>query len=149
MNAIKYLAICLVVFTVYSCVSLSREQTNAWLSTKGGASAINMTGSWDSGGIATGGWGGGNFIQEGQRFYGTMGLYYVDGIVNGDDVYMAISSGAKVYYTARLKKSADGTFAGKAVQEILIDKPEAQNAVTYLIMLKKITGDQNPSGKNI
>jgi hypothetical protein len=149
MKSIKYLTICLLAFTVYSCASLSREQTNAWLSTKGGASTINMTGSWDSGGIATGGWGVGNFIQEGQRFYGTLGLYYVDGIVNGDDVYMAISSGIKVYYTARLKKSADGTFAGKAVQEIIIDKQEAQNAVTYLIMLKKFTGDQNPSGKNI
>jgi hypothetical protein len=149
MKAIKYLTICLLVFTVYSCASLSKEQTNAWLSTKGGASTVNMTGSWDSGGIASGGWGGGNFIQEDQRFYGTLGLYYIDGVVNGEDVYMAISSGAKVYYTAHLKKTADGSIIGKAVQEVIIDAPGAQNAATYLIMLKKITGEKNLSGKNI
>jgi hypothetical protein len=149
MKSINYLAICLLLFTISSCVSLSKEQTNTWLSTKGGASAVNMTGNWDSGGIASGGWGAGNFIQEGQRFYGSLGLYYVDGIVNGDDVYMAISSGAKVYYTAHLKKSTDGSITGKAVQEVIIDAPGAQNAATYLIMLKKITGGQNLSGKNI
>jgi hypothetical protein len=149
MKAIKYFAVFFLIFIVSSCTSLTREQTNTWLTSKSGTSSISMTGDWDSGGIASGGWGTGHFIQEGQQFYGTLGLYYVDGIVNGDDVYMAISSGQKVYYTARLKKSAPAAYTGKAVEGVIIDNPGAQNVTTYLIMLKKISSDQSSSGKNI
>jgi hypothetical protein len=146
MKTFKYLALCLLILAVYSCASLTREQTISWLSSKGGESTINMTGDWESGGIASGGWGAGHFIQEGNKFSGTLGLYYVDGIVNGNDVYMSISSGTKVYYTARLKKSADGSITGKAVGKIIIDDPQAQYAEGYLIMLKKSKTD---SGKDI
>jgi hypothetical protein len=149
MKAIKYLSVCLLLFAINSCTSLGLEQSNAWLNTKAGTSTINMTGDWDSGGIATGGWGTGRFIQEGQKFFGTLGLYNVDGVVNGNDVFIAISNGAKVYYTAHLKKSDDGSIGGKAVAGILIDRPEAQNAATSLIILKKISADNNSSGKNI
>ncbi len=142
MRAFKYLAALILVSAISSCASLNREQTNTWLDSKGGTSNINMTGTWDSGGLATGGWGGGKFIQEDKRFYGTLGLYYVDGIVNGDDVYMAISSGGKVYYTARLKKSGDDSFTGKAAEGTIIDGPESQKAVIYLISLKKASGNQ-------
>ncbi len=147
MKSVKYFIIFLLFFMV-SCASLTREQTNAWLNSKSGTSTINMTGDWDSGGLATGGWGTGHFIQEGQRFNGTLGLYYVDGVVSGEEIYMAISSGQKVYYTARLKKTGHDTFTGKSVQNIIIDNPDSQNAISYLITLKKITGNQAP-GKNI
>jgi hypothetical protein len=43
-----------------------------------------------------------------------------------------------MYYTAYLSKSADGTMTGKAVENTLIDKPEANHAVSYLITLKRL-----------
>lgn len=137
MKKATYLSLLFFVLISISCASLTRDQTNAWLSTKSAQSNINMTGTWDAGGAASGGWGTGNFIQEGNRFSGTLGMYYVDGIVSGDEVYMAISSGAKVYYTAQLKKTAEGIFTGKAVQDVIITMPGSQNAVSYLISLKK------------
>jgi hypothetical protein len=146
MKSIKYFTINLLVLFISSCASLDRGKANAWLNSKGGASTINMTGIWDSGGALTGGWGQGNLIQDGMRFYGTLGAYYVEGIANGENIYMSLSSGSRVYYTAQLKKSSDGSLVGKAVKDILIDNPDAQNATTYLIMLKKISEDQ-ASGK--
>lgn len=132
-----YLSLLFFALISISCASLTRDQTNAWLNTKGGQSNINMTGTWDAGGAASGGWGTGNFIQTGNRFSGTLGIYYVDGIVNGDEVFMAISSRAKVYFTAQLKKSTDGSITGKASEGVIINEPNSQNAVSYLISLKK------------
>ncbi len=132
----KLIAVVFLGVVIFSGAGLTREQTNIWLNSKNGESSINMSGKWDSGGIMTGGWGEGTFIQEGKYFHGSLGLYYVDGVVVGADVYMAISSGKKVYYTAQLKKLADGTLTGKAVAGI-IDKPESNNAESYLISLKK------------
>lgn len=138
MKSARLFSICLFVLIFSSCISLTREETNAWLNSKAGESGIDMTGTWDSGGIMTGGWGEGRFIQDGKRFSGSLGLYNVDGMVNGDDVYMVLSSGTKVYYTACLKKTGENSLIGKAVQDVIIGNPESQNAISYLISLKKI-----------
>jgi hypothetical protein len=138
MKSAKLLSVCLLVFMISSCASLTREETNTWLNLKTGESRINMTGIWDSGGLMTGGWGEGHFVQDGKRFSGSLGMYNVDGIVSGEDVYMVLSSGSKVYYTAQLKKSGENIFTGKAVQDAIIGRPESQNAVSYLISLKRM-----------
>lgn len=137
-NPVKLFFALVLMIAISSCVTLTKEDTNKWLKSKNGEAGINMTGRWDSGGLATGGWGEGNFIQEGSRISGTLGLYYVSGVVIDEKVYMAISSGNKVYYTARLKKQPDGTITGKAVESKIIDSPEAENADSYLISLVKI-----------
>jgi hypothetical protein len=122
-----------------ACSGLTRKETNAWLATKAASTNINMTGEWDTGGVWSGGWGSGKFIQEDDRFTGTLGLYYAEGVVSGEQIYMVIYSGNKVYYTAILKKADNGMYMGKAVYRVLADKPEAKEAQSYLISLKKVT----------
>lgn len=135
---VKPLAILISAFLILSCMRLTREDTNAWLHTKTAGSGIDMSGKWDSGGFTTGGWGEGDFIQEGRHFHGSLGMYYVDGVVTGEQVYMAISSGNRVYYTARLEKMGDGSLTGKAVADVIVDRPESDRAVTYLISLRRM-----------
>jgi len=138
---VKYLQIslvCFLVLTISACNRLSREQSSEWLGQKSGQISANMTGKWNSGGVWSGGWGEGNFIQEGRRFSGTLGLYYVDGTVSGDSLYLVLYSGKKVYYTARLKKNAEGFYIGKAVYKVIIDQPESEKAESYVMSLKKV-----------
>lgn len=89
---------------ILSCARLTKEQARLWLDSINGEPKIDMTGQWDAGGMFSGGWGVSNFIQEGKDFSGSLGMYNVDGAVVGEQVYMSLSSGRRVYYTARLKK---------------------------------------------
>ena len=139
MKYFKILAVCLLVLAITGCNRLSREKSSEWLGQKSGQVNVSMTGKWSSGGVWSGGWGDANFIQEGRRFSGTLGLYYVDGTVSGDNLYLVLYSGKKVYYTARLKKNAEGFYIGKAVYRVIIDQPEAEKAESYVISLKKIS----------
>lgn len=139
MKFLQIMVLGLLVLTISACNRLTREGSSAWLGQKGGQVSVNMTGKWSSGGVWSGGWGEGNFIQEGRRFSGTLGLYYVDGTVSGDTLYLVLYSGKKVYYTARLKKNAEGFYIGKAVYKVIIDQPEAEKAESYVISLKKIS----------
>ncbi len=136
-NLARLLTVLILAALILSCASLTREQTNHWLNSKNGGPVIDMAGKWYAGGVTTGGWGDAVFVQEGKKFHGSLGMYYVDGVAAGEDVYMAISSGKRVYYTARLKKMADGTITGKAVRDMMIDQPEATGGVIYLISLKR------------
>ncbi len=97
-----------------------------------------MTGNWNAGGVWSGGWGGATFVQDGHRFSGTMGMYYVDGSVSGDNLYLVLYSGSKVYYTARLKKNGKDSYIGKAVYQQFIDRPDAASAETYVMSLKRV-----------
>jgi hypothetical protein len=47
-----------------------------------------------------------------------------------------LSSGKKVYYTARLNKNPDGSYAGKAVQDAIID--QSRDTGYQLMTLKRI-----------
>jgi hypothetical protein len=97
----------------------------------------NLTGEWDTGGVWTGGWGKGSFIQEGRKFSGTLGLYFVEGVVSGSDVYMVIFSGKKIYYTALLKKTDSGTYMGKVAEKTIVDRPDSRNANTFVMTMKR------------
>ena len=121
-----------------ACASLSRTDGNDWLDRKAGPSNERIAGKWASGDNWTSNWGEGNFIQDGSRFYGQLGSYYVDGALNGDHAYLVFSAGRKVYYTAIVKKAADGTYAGKATQGKLIDYPGAEDSGVTLITLRRI-----------
>jgi len=136
---LKILLVCMLVLSVSACNRLSRETSSAWLGQKNGAVTVDMTGKWNSGGVWSGGWGGATFVQEGRRFSGTLGLYNVDGAVSGDNLYLVLYSGNKVYYTARLRKNGEDSYIGKAVYRVLIDKPGAESAETYVISLKRVS----------
>ena len=95
MKFIRILAACLLVLAVAAC-SLTRKDTNAWLDQQNGPVTVDVTGDWDAGGAWSGGWGKATFIQQGKRFTGTLGLYYAEGVVSGDEIFMTIYSGKKV-----------------------------------------------------
>jgi len=138
MNFIKTTAILLMILALSSCGGLTRKDTDRWLESKNTQSTIDMTGEWDTGGSWTGGWGRGRFIQEGRNFSGTLGRYYAEGVVSGEEIYMVIYSGKTVYYTAILRKSDDGGYLGKAVYVTLADDKDAKYAQSYILSLKKI-----------
>jgi hypothetical protein len=124
------LALSLAAMAVMSCrASVPVLQTKAWLDSKAGPSKIELTGKWDSGPLAGGGWGEGNFTQQGSHFSGTLGLYSVDGVVNGKEVFMVMSSGNTVY-TAHLTRTGEGTFTGKYVNGALIEPEGAGDPIS-------------------
>lgn len=138
MKYIKILLVCMLVLLTSACNSLTREGSSEWLEGKSGSVTVNMTGKWNAGGAWSGGWGEGNFLQEGRNISGTLGMYYVDGVVSGDNVYLVLFSGRKVYYTARLKKNGEGYYIGKAAYRVIIDKPGSEKAESYVISLKRM-----------
>lgn len=130
------LALCL-----WSCggTHLSVKQIDPWLAAqKTAAPQVNLSGRWDAGSSFSGGWGEGNFVQEDREVTGSLGMYYVKGVVSGTDVYLAIMSGDEIAYTARLSQKPDGSFFGKAVYYAIIDTPEAQQAEAYPISFTKM-----------
>lgn len=139
MKLTKTLMAFLLVLTMSACGGLTREDTNAWLDTKIGPANINLTGEWDTGGVWTGGWGKGSFIQEGRKFSGTLGLYFAEGTVSDDEIYMVIFSGKKIYYTALLKKVDSETYMGRAVEKAIVDSLDSRNANTYVLKMKRIS----------
>jgi len=137
----KKVTLCLIVllFLLSCAAGLAKKDTDAWLATKTSTSEFNLTGKWDAGGAFEGGWGDGNFTQEGNKLSGTLGMYDVEGIVSGSEVYLVISSGGRVYYTAKLNASEGGKkFSGKACEGAVIDAANAGDARSYELIMKKV-----------
>jgi hypothetical protein len=136
MKSIRIFAVCVLALVLSAC-GLTRSDTNAWLNQKHGPVTVDMTGDWDAGGVWSGGWGKGTFVQEGNRFSGTLGLYYAEGVVSGNDVYLVIYSGRKVYYTALLRREGRDRYIGKATAKTIVDGPKAKSASTFVISMKR------------
>jgi hypothetical protein len=106
--------------------SLTHEQATTWLDARAGASRLDVDGAWEStASFVAGGWGDANWIQKGSRVDGTLGLYQVQGRVNGQKLYLVILSNGRVYYTAILEPAKGGGLRGAAVAAALADAPEA------------------------
>jgi len=138
MNFKNILLAGLIALTLSAC-ALTRTDTNPWLEAKAGKASDNISGKWTTYDRAAPNWGEANFIQDGSRFYGTLGSYYVDGSIDGDHLYLVLSSGKKVYYTARLNKTAEGGYAGKVVQDAIIDQSGSDKG--YQLMTLKRLGN--------
>lgn len=100
------LLVALLTITLASCNQKERYAANGlaaddWIAANGGIAGMNVTGSWQSHEF---GWGGIRFIQSGSTVTGAMGNYSVKGVVNGQRLYLALSSGGWVYYTMILQK---------------------------------------------
>ena len=137
MNFRNILLVVLLALTLSAC-ALTRSNTNPWLESRAGKAGENISGKWTSSGGVGANWGEGNFIQDGSRFYGTLGSYYVDGSINGDHLYMALSSGKKVYYTARLARNPEGGYDGKVVEGAIIDHSNHTDDGFTLMTLRRI-----------
>lgn len=118
---------------------LTSQGVEAWLNAKmTAAPQADLTGRWDAGSAFSGGWGEGNFVQEKANFSGTLGLYYIKGVVSGSDIHFALLSSGAVNYTGAMSQKGPNSFSGKAVKDALVDAEAAKTAETYPISFKKM-----------
>jgi hypothetical protein len=118
---------------------LNMQGVDVWLESKAASSAKgNLTGKWDAGSAFAGGWGEGNIIQEKGRFNGTLGMYGIRGVVSGNEASFVLTSNGMVYYTGTMTKKSAGSWAGKAVKDVLVDTEAAKTAETYPINFQKM-----------
>ncbi|MCB4359277.1 hypothetical protein [Quatrionicoccus australiensis] len=134
----KSLSLAFLVALMLSACALTRSDTNPWLDARAGQSGENIAGKWTTAGGVGANWGEANFIQDGSRFYGTLGSYYVDGSINGEHLFLALSSGKKVYYTARLNRAPDGSYAGKVVQGAIVDNSNRADDGFTLMSMRRL-----------
>jgi len=133
-------SLCLVILlplTLAAC-ALTRSDTNPWLESRAGTVSENIAGKWTTAGGIGANWGEASFIQDGSRFFGTLGSYNVEGAINGEHVYLALSAGKKVYYTARLKRTLDGSYAGQVVEGAIIGQSNRANDGFSLMTLRRV-----------
>jgi hypothetical protein len=118
---------------------LTPSGVEAWLGAKATAGpTVDITGRWDAGSAVAGGWGEGNFIQEKANFSGSLGLYYIKGVVSGSELHFALISNERVYYTGIMTQTGPESFSGKAVKYAFVDAEAAKTAETYFISLQKM-----------
>lgn len=106
------------VFFIMSCASaLKMTDVDSWLATKatGQAAAVNITGTWtdalnDSNSFMS--WGQGELTQKGNNVSGNISSYVIKGIVTGKTVYLVLSTGGAVDYTAKLELKSSGELYG-------------------------------------
>ncbi len=137
MNLRSFTSFILLASSVLLVSCLTIPQINSWLDAQKGTPTINVSGGWDAGSVFGGGWGGASMYQSGNEIVGTIGLYNIRGVVNGDNIYLAFTSGAKVYYTALLKPSRDGVLEGVVAEAAIVNTDKARDAVKYPIFMKK------------
>jgi hypothetical protein len=116
---------------------LTAGDAREWVRLQKGVKGTNITGNWDSGSFFSGGWGSGHIVQTGMEIVGTMGMYTIEGVVNGDNIYLIFISGNRVYYTGQLKYMPDGTLVGTAVEKAIINTADARDKQKYPIILKR------------
>lgn len=138
----------MIVIALPACsTAMTKMEANPWLEQRIGFPNHDISGRWETGSSWSGNWGEANFIQDGARFYGELGSYTVDGVQNGDSLYLALSSGRKVYYTALLKREANGSYAGKVAKDTLIDGEGAANEGYQVMILNRPKAATNPAPK--
>jgi hypothetical protein len=139
MSLYRTLIACTLALFLAACggATLHKTDTTGWLDLRAGAADYDISGKWSTANSWSGNWGDANFIQDGAKFYGQLGNYTVDGSSNGNYLYLALSSGSRVYYTALLKREADGSYAGKVAQDFIIDGPSADTAGYQIMILQR------------
>lgn len=83
----------------------------------------------------SGGWGSGEWIQNGARITGSLGPFSVEGKIAGRQAYLVILSRGKVYYTTILERDKEGGLVGLAYTNALADDPAAQAAEKFVVHL--------------
>ena len=121
-----------------SCAEKIDKAANDWLKTHAGQALVDVSGQWDAGPALDGGWGGGNFVQEGSDIYGMPGFCNVRGVVSGTTRYLNLISSGSVYYIAKLEKADEDLYRGKAVEGAVIGTKEAEKATAYPIFLQPL-----------
>ncbi|RIX49608.1 MAG: hypothetical protein D3M94_00985 [Rhodocyclales bacterium GT-UBC] len=148
MKRFCYLIACLFALLLTGCsANLTRSDAAPWLDLRSGSGDYDISGRWDSGSSWSGSWGEANFIQDGARFYGQLGSYNVEGALNGNAMYLSLSAGKRVYYTALLKRDAEGGYSGKVVQDTFVDGPLGDSVSYQVLFLRRKEAPTSPAPK--
>ena len=111
---------------------------DTWLEAQNMPSQMNVSGRWDAGESWSGGWGEANLIQQGRNVSGTLGLYNVKGVISHKTMFITLTSGDYVYYTAKLDMKNDGSLSGMAYREAIAGSPEAEKVESFPIIMKRM-----------
>jgi len=140
MKKISFALSVLLIMAVMSCRTGPAIAPNydTWLEAQNMPSQMNVSGRWNAGESWSGGWGEANLIQQGRNVNGTLGLYTLKGVVSHKTMFVILTSGGYVYYTAKLDMKADGSLSGVAYREAIAGSPEAEKVESYPIIMKKM-----------
>lgn len=128
----------LLALTLTACAGgLTRSETNRWLDAKAGTVSTNVGGKWTSSGAPGSHWGEAVLVQDGSRFYGTLGDYSVDGAINREHIYLSLIADKTVRYTASLRRGADGNYSGKVVENGIVDHPAYPDVSFSVLTLRR------------
>jgi hypothetical protein len=136
----KLLCAGLLALSLSACVGdgLTRGETSNWLDAKAGTVSTNVGGKWTTSGGPGANWGEATLVQDGSRFYGTLGAYSVDGAINREHIYLVLIADKTVRYTANLRRGADGNYAGKVVENGIVDHPAYPDVSFSLLNLRRV-----------
>lgn len=81
----------------------NRKAAEGWLAAEVGSSRGNISGKWTDATID--GWGEAEFVQKGNQISGTLGNYEINGVANGSNVFLALSSDKWYYYSVQAEHS--------------------------------------------
>jgi len=130
----------LILLAVMSCRTGAAIAPNydTWLEAQNMPSQMNVSGRWDAGESWSGGWGEANLIQQGRNVNGTLGLYTVKGVISHKTMFITLTSGGYVYYSAKLDMKNDGSLSGVAYREAIAGSLEAEKVESYPIIMKRM-----------
>lgn len=130
----------LLALTLSACMGdgLTRGETAGWLDAKAGTVSTNVGGKWTTAGGPGPDWGEAVLVQDGSRFYGTLGAYSVDGAINREHIYLVLIADKAVRYTASLRRGADGNYAGKVVENGIVDHPAYPDVNFSVMSLRRV-----------
>ncbi len=92
----------------------TNEKAKVWLNQQRGTATVNLTGLWGSQ-EWPGKW---VLRQNGSKITGSIGVYTIDGTINGNNVYLIFSEYKYLYYTAKLKIMRDNSLEGRYYRTI-------------------------------
>lgn len=109
MSKLFFSTILLLALGLTACNTTERYARNnqaarTWLAANPASGNSRIAGHWQP---DDAGWGKAKIEQAGNRVTGTIGAYSIEGHVQGDNLYLLMSDGGWVYYSAVLKKKGD------------------------------------------
>lgn len=104
LTSLLLVAVCLLALP--ACKTAQKYEQNRlagdqWLSDKTRPASANISGNWYADD-----WGGGTLTQQGRNITGVLGQFDVKGVMSGSKVYLLISEGGWIYYTAVLDRTS-------------------------------------------
>lgn len=101
------------IFKIAFSHTFGMEPGRRWLAIKEGKADVIVDGSYSNPS-----WGGAVLVQKGNKVSGNLGVYEIEGVVNGKIIYLMIRYWEKLYFTAVLDASQPGKIMGNCYRGI-------------------------------